>query len=159
MAALAAGCGTSSAELIVSYDSPPAWPEAYEAPGDGLGALVPVDVMAYDSETGEPLPNVKVTVWVEDDTLWPVPSEALVIVDPDECPDCEPWWDAQRDEFIEELPYRASLSRYTDEDGLVSLYVFVDAFPGPDADYGNFEDLAVSVSMGTVEETFVLTPR
>jgi len=112
--------------------------------------------MAYDPQSGEPLPGVQITVWAETDTAWPVPAEALVVVNPDECVDCELWWDAERDEFIEALDYRSQLSSLTDDDGLVRIYLFVDAFPESS---GVADDLAVFVAMGTLEESFVLTPR
>jgi len=146
----------ASAELLVPHETPVHWAEALDEPDDDQGALVPVDVMAYDSRTGEPLPGVEITVWADADTAWPVPLEAIVVVDdPDGC-DCESWWDAERDEFIEAFPYQSQLTSLTDDDGLVRFYVFVDAFAQPE---GNAEDLAVFVTMGTLEESFVLTPR
>ncbi|MEM6930544.1 MAG: hypothetical protein AAF602_26640 [Myxococcota bacterium] len=157
IAALSIGCDDpSSVELLVPDEAPVSWAEAYDAPDDGLGALVPVDVMAYDSESGEPLPGVEITVWTDADTAWPVPTEALVVVEPDGCSDCEVWWDAERDEFIEALEHTPQVTHFTDDDGLVRLYLFVDAFPEAD---GNSGDLAVFVTMGTLEESFVLTPR
>lgn len=157
IAILSGGCDDpSSAELLVPGPTPVRWADAWDETDDGLGALVPVDVMAYDSATGEPLPNIEITVWTEAETVWPVPVEALVVADPEGCPECDVWWDAERDEFIEALPYHAEVTLLTDDDGLVRLYVFVDAFP---EDAGNSEDLAVLVTMGTLEESFVLTPR
>ncbi len=157
IATLAIGCDEpASAELLVPHETPVSYAELYDEPDDNRGALVPIDVMAYDSETGEPLPGIEITVWTEADTVWPVPVEAVVVVD--DCVACDdaPWWNAERDEFIEALPYRSELSLYTDDDGLVRLYLFVDAFPNGDGYSG---DLAVFVTTGTLEESFVLTPR
>lgn len=144
------------AELLVPEEIDVHETELADEPDLRHGALVPVDVMAYDSATGEPLAGLEVTVWTEADTAWPVPVEAVVFVDPDDCIDCEPWWDSERDEFVEALPYQPELTTFSDEDGLVRLYMFVDEFPQRD---GTSDELAVFVSMGTLEESFVLTPR
>lgn len=147
-----------TAELLVPHTTPVRWAETYDAPDDGVGALVPVDLMAYDSVSGEPWSDMAITVWAEGENVWPVPDTEPVAVDPDVCVTCELWFDGEGDDFIEPLAYRSGLTLRTDDDGLVRLFVFVDAFPSRTAE-GNPADLAVFATMGTLEESFVLTPR
>ncbi len=147
------------AELLLPGPIDVAWEGAYDGENDGLGALIPVDVMAYDGASGRPLTNVELEVWAESGTAWPVPVEQVVVVEPDdECTECELLWDAERDEFLHEISVVDILPLSTDADGLARLYLYVDTFPEGDggADFG---DLAVLVSMGTTEETFLLLPR
>lgn len=147
------------AELLLPGPIDVPWEAAYDGEGDGLGALVPVDVMAYNGTTGQPLTDVELQVWAEAGSAWPVPVDQVVVVEPDdECTECELLWDAGRDEFLHEISVVDILPLSTDADGLARLYLYVDAFPegGDGADFG---DLAVLVSMGTTEETFLLLPR
>jgi hypothetical protein len=103
-----------------------AWEDAYNQDGDGLGALVPVDVMAYDGASGEPLAGVELLVWTDEDGAWPVPTEGVWLVDPD----AEPaFWDASRDQFVMLELADDPLTLETDASGLARAYVYVDSFP------------------------------
>jgi hypothetical protein len=102
---LCAACiGEAEPRLLLPDGIEVAWEEAYNLEGDGLGALVPVDVMAYDGATGEPLSDVELAMWTEDDGAWPVPAEGVVLVGPDDTAGPElggsAFWDASRDQFV-----------------------------------------------------------
>ncbi len=145
-------------QLLLPTEVAVAWDHAYDGEGDGLGALVPVDVMAYDSATGAALAGVELLLWTNDGVAWPVDAELVFVVDPDACPRCELLWDARRDQFLDLVPVIDTLSLSTDADGLARVYVFVDAFPVDEAS-GEVESLSVVVSMGDTEQTFLLLPR
>jgi hypothetical protein len=103
-----------------------AWEDAYNLEGDGLGALVPVDVMAYDGASGEPLAGVELLVWTDGDGAVPVPTDGVWLVDPDEEP---AFWDASRDQFVMLELAGDPLSLETDASGFARAYVYVDSFP------------------------------
>ena len=155
---LAAACAEEGGDpqLLLPATVPVAWDSAYDAEGDGLGALVQVDVMAYDGATGEPLGDVELLAWTNEGIAWPVASDQVFVVDPDACPRCELLWDARRDQFLDLVPVVDTLPLSTDSDGLARIYVFVDAFPVSDS---GFENLPVVVSTGDTEQTFLLLAR
>ena len=156
----AAACAEegSDPQLLLPDAVAVAWEPAYDAQGDGLGALVPVDVMAYDGASGEPLGDVELLLWTNDGVAWPVASDQVFVVDPDACPRCELLWDARRDQFLDLVPVVDTLPLSTDADGLARIYVYVDAFPASE-DGDEFASLPVVVSMGDAEQTFLLLPR
>ncbi|MBX2799110.1 MAG: hypothetical protein KTR31_15650 [Myxococcales bacterium] len=159
--AVGAACGEEEPPqtLLLPEPVPVAWEAPYDGEDDGLGALVPVDVMVYDSATGEPVTEVELVVWMsEEGAAWPVAAEELVVVEPDQCVQCELLWDAERDEFLQPFPMSDELTLSTDDDGLARLYLYVDSFP-EGADGRAFGDLVVLVSMGSTEESFLLLPR
>lgn len=159
-AALVGGCleQAEPAELLLPEPVSVEWEVAYDVEGDGLGALVQVDLMAYDGATGQPLEAIGLTVAAESGAAWPVESEQVVVVDPEDCFGCELLWDAQRDEFLLAPQVNDVLSLTTDEDGLARLYLYVDAFPEGSGGR-EFDDLVVLVVMGENEERFLLLPR
>ncbi|MEZ4236132.1 MAG: hypothetical protein R3F59_08215 [Myxococcota bacterium] len=87
-----AACGTEagSPELLLPQEVHVAWEGAYNGVDDGLGALVPVDVMAYDGATGEPLGDVPVEVYTDDAAAVPVPVEAVLVVNAQDEPAVDP---------------------------------------------------------------------
>jgi hypothetical protein len=122
--------------LLVPDGIEVAWEDAYNLGGDGLGALVPVDVMAYDGASGEPLAGVELLVWTEDDGAWPVPTEGVWLVDPDEEP---AFWDAARDQFVMLELGDDPLTLVTDASGLARSYIYVDTFPTSSGSTGSEE--------------------
>jgi hypothetical protein len=86
------------------------------------------------------------------------------VVDPDACAgsveggaDCVVQWDAWRDRYFD-LTDDAFPSRlHTDAWGLARLYMHVDAFPSDAGD--DFAPIEVVVSMGELDDTFLLVPR
>src|SRR5262245_22971360 len=85
-AVLLAACGSDPAEpeLLLPDEVGIAWEDVYNGIDDGLGALVPVDVMAYDGASGEPLANVPIQVWTDDVAAIPLPVEAVLVMNPPE---------------------------------------------------------------------------
>lgn len=186
LAALAlAACGAEPAEpeLLLPDDVDVPWEVAYNATDDGLGALVPVDVMAYDGATGEPLADVKIEVWTEDDGAVAVPVEAvLVYVDadgageqptPDAASDPFVAWDAARDQYIAfDVAFDARdggadpIELHTDAGGVARLYLYVDAFPthasaetDAEAEAAAFDPIRVVVSTGGADGLFFVAAR
>lgn len=154
--ALAAGCyEEEEPRLLLPGEVRVAWETAYNGEEDGLGALVALDVMVYDGASGQPLGDVELLVWTEGDAAWPVPAEAVWVVDPDACDGCDALWDATHDEFVALEPVEGTLVLRTDDRGIARTYLYVDAFPAADAD---FDPIPVLVSMGATDETLLLTP-
>lgn len=183
--AVLTGCTRDAVDgpnLLVPDDVEVRWSRAFDPTNDGIAALVPVDFMVYDAQSGEPMGDVPLVVRAEDDAaLVATPGEIdLAPVTPPgdlagECLDCAPlWWDAWRDQyfaFAEGAEPSAVLAIDTDPTGLARAYVFVDTFtaaqggavggaPGP---------VLMTVSIGSpsaarapsepIEETFLLLPR
>lgn len=148
---------TEQPELLLPEAVPVEWEESYDAEGDGLGALVPVDLMAYDGATGQPLSSIPLVVYSPSGSAWPVEPDEVVVVDPDDCYGCELLWDAQRDEYLLAPRVSDPLSLRTDEDGMARLYLYVDSFPSSAG--GDFGDLVVVVEMNDGEQSFLLLPR
>jgi hypothetical protein len=122
---LAACVEEEQPRLILPNGIEVAWEDTYNPEGDGLGALVPVDVMVYDGGTGEALSSMPLEVWTDHDGAWPVPAEGVVLVDPD----LEPaFWDASSDQFVRLELADDPLGLVTDNSGLARAYVFVDSF-------------------------------
>lgn len=155
--ALAVGCfEEEEPRLLLPGEVRVAWETAYNGEQDGLGALVPLDVMVYDGASGQPLGDVEILIWTEDETAWPVPAEGVWVVDPDACEGCDALWDASRDEYVEVEPVEGTLVLRTDALGIARTYLYVDSFP--DGESADFEPIPVLVSMGTTDETLLLTP-
>jgi len=158
-----AACGESAErELLVPDVVSVEWSEAYDAEGDGLGSVVPVDVMVYEAASGEPQAGVAVQVTSEHDGTWVLPSDALV---PDDVGNGTSLWDARHDRYLSlQLPAAEAVvgSRQviTNEDGVARVLLFVDALPGGPR---SFDDVAVVFSAASPEEplegTVLLQPR
>lgn len=173
LAALGSACASPDAgvQLLVPADVEFSWKAAYNEEGDGLAAILPVDVMVYDGESGVPIGGS----WVE---LW---SDGAALVRVDQVEPGEAWcarclWDAYRDEFVE-LPGagpreegvsggQAPLIVETDAAGLARVYAVVDAV---DVGADGFEPVRVRVALderpvgergvATYEHTLLLVPR
>jgi hypothetical protein len=135
--------------LLVPDGIEVAWEEAYNLDGDGLGALVPVDVMAYDGASGEPLAGVELLVWTEGEGAWPVPTEGVWLADPDEE---SAFWDAARDQFVMLELGDDPLTLVTDASGLARSYIYVDTFelgsPGSTGNDDGFVPTSAVVAFG-----------
>jgi hypothetical protein len=138
LALFAAACSSDDAtvSVLVPQEVEFPWDAAYDAVNDGRVALLPLDVMVYDSLTGDALVGADVTVTSDAATF--VPADAVVAADPG-CVDCA--WDAFRNEYVEldvdgTDPWLAT----TDEDGLVRVFALVDSL-------SDMTDGAVTVSV------------
>lgn len=151
LALLAGACVPSEedgVQLLVPADLEFSWNDAYDAPDDGLAAVLPLDVMVYDAVTGEALAGVEVTL--SSDVVSFVEAEAILRADLD-CDDCV--WDAWRDAYVE-LDHEAvttPLVVTTDASGLARAHAVVDAIDG--------EPVEVQVELGRRVETLNLLPR
>jgi hypothetical protein len=156
-------CGFEGASevplLLVPEDVDVHWDASFNASEDGLVALVPVDVMIYDRDTGEPLAFEDLSISTASGAGIVAPDDVLP-VGPEAAGDV-PWvWDAWRDRYFEitpaEEPPPSSVRVRTDASGLARFYVLADAFPPAEE---GFAPLPVVVSMGLVDDTFLLVPR
>lgn len=147
------------AALLVPEDVELHWDDSYNAVEDDLGALVPVDVMVYDPNTGEPLESE--VFQLRGAGVRFVTADEDVLFDPNPCgPPCV--WDAYRDQYVEvdvrmgRDSAESSVILSTDELGLGRVHVFVDAFP---EEGDGFSAIPVHVSLGGVVDTFFIIPR
>ena len=135
------------------------WDVSFNALDDNLGAVVPVDVMVYDGDTGEPLPGVEVEFRVDANHTYLVKTSSVSPM-VSRCDDCDSFWDAFSDEYFEideslsGLNSRLRLN--TDEDGLTQFYVVVDSFAAPN---GSFLSVQVEAETDAVQGAFFLKPR
>ena len=109
-----------------------AWDDAWNDDNDGVMALVPLDVMAYDGATGEPREGADLALRVSGGSLLAVDR---VEAGEDGCVDCV--WDTWSDVSVRILPGddagadealgASGLTLRTDARGLARVYVVVDA--------------------------------
>ena len=135
------------------------WDASFNGLDDHLGAVVPVDVMAYDAASGEPLVGVELELTVDHaNTYLLKSSDASPVVAA--CSDCDVLWDAYRDEYYEmqtELTEeQANIRLETDEDGVAHFYVVVDAFA---VSNDSFLSVRVQAATDLVQGAFYLQPR
>jgi hypothetical protein len=153
------GCAEETlgtAHLLVPENIELHWDGSFNAEDDGLGALVPVDLMVYDSASGEPWALVPFEISA-DQALF-IDANSEVLFEPEGCVD-DCIWDVWRDQPVElMLSEQGFGSRQfrTDSSGLARVYVYVDSFPSHDEGFGA---LAVHVRLGMIDETFLLVPR
>ncbi len=147
--------------VLVPEDVDLHWDASFNGEDDGIAAVVPVDVMVYVDETGEPLEAVQLQLTTEDPLALAASVDDVLLVEADDCFDCELTWDTWRDRYVE-LPvgiYDAAdegITLETDPDGIARAYIIVDAFP---LSADGVEPIEVRVGMGTAEDAFLLTPR
>ena len=151
-------CGQDE-QLLLPDNIEVQWDVSFNALGDGLGAVVPVDIMVYDRVSGDPLAGVDVDLHVDEQHIQLLrTSEVSPVVT--RCEDCEALWDAYSDEYYElnGLPVGSNvpLQLITDEDGLAQFYVVVDAFA---ARNGSFLSVQVEAETEAVQGSFFLQPR
>ncbi len=144
--------------LLVPADVEVAWDESWNDVDDGVTALVPVDVMAYDDDSGDALSGAEIGLVVNWDDADLLDVDGIIGVD-DACGwSCGDAWDAYGDRWYsgEQEFVSASVSRETDVDGLVRMTVRIDAFPTKD---GVLLPVPVTVYGFGLDETFVVLPR
>jgi len=164
-----------TASLQLPEDIVLAWNQAYNDTEDGIGALVLLDLLVYDSDSGDPMDNIRVEVMSLWGGIYLIPQTAVKIVPPpselavSECdtdgdgaidadaPDACSWnWDTSGDQYFElgsdfadayspNLMYGA-----TDEHGLLRVWVYVDSMPAAAGEEGvlSFEESAIWASIG-----------
>ena len=121
------------------------WDVSMNAQDDGMGALVPLDVLVYDRHTGEPMRDVEVDVTIEHGVL--LPEDGLMLFREASCATCVSFWDAQLDRtvLLDETDGVSSGVFLSDGDGMVRLYAVMDELPTRD---GEFEVSAVQIQAG-----------
>jgi hypothetical protein len=167
---LASGCveveqtALAEAQLLLPADVDLLWDESFNGAEDGIGALVPIDVMVYEGSTGEALEGVFVHLSAADGAVL-LPTDDAMFFPDDDCVDCA--WDAWRDSYVsidldEAL---ASSSFATDADGLARVYIYVDWFSDGDVDdiqanrETEFRSAPILATLGTTEDSFFLHPQ
>ena len=150
--------------LLVPEDIALHWDAAFDQQDDGRAALVPVDVMAYDGTTGEPLAFVDIEVESLAVDVGLVLSDAVIPLESWEIDGSDPavfTWDIWRDRYFALEPadlWPVSAVRVqTDASGLARVFVFADGFERDEN--GAFAPAPIVVSMGATDDTFLLVPR
>lgn len=123
MACVDDGSAPEGAQLLAPERVEVNWDAAFDEIEDGVGAMVPVDLMVYEGATGEPLEGIDLAF--ERTNLDLVEASAIEVLSSD-CSDCV--WDAMRDRYVD-WP-ASTLATQTDADGLARVYVWVDSFAG-----------------------------
>ena len=147
------------AEVLPPDDSVLVWDEAFNGIGDELVAVVPVDVMVYDPQTGEPLQGVELFLAPNTATARVLHTDEILLMEADVClPPCEGSWDAYRDFFVIDVDTEEGSDRVvmTDVNGLARAYVEVDAFP---LVLNEWEPVTVNILMGPRSVEFLLIPE
>lgn len=147
------------AEVLPPDDSLVFWDEAFNGIGDAMVAVVPVDVMVYDAQTGEPHEGVELLLAPNTATARALHTDEVLLTEPDSClSPCEGAWDAYRDFVVRDVGAEEGSDRLlmTDENGLARAYVEVDAFPIVS---GEWEPVMVNVLMGPRSVEFLLIPE
>ena len=155
---LLAACGQEE-QILLPDSIEVEWDASYNRLADGLGAVVPVDIMVYDAASGDPLPGVELELQVKAPHAHLMQStDVLPVVAP--CSDCEVVWDAFRDEYYEmPMDFADEATRIrleADESGLANFYVVVDAFSGQP---GAYLAVQVRVESEAAFSTLYLQPR
>lgn len=120
-------------QLLIPDDVAVDWDESLNDVDDGLVALVPVDVMVYDSQSGEPLDGVEVELGgTAPDTLLLSAFDVQpgYLYDASSAVDGDLTWDVWRDRYVDltEVDLLDRLTVRTDATGLARVYVLVDRF-------------------------------
>lgn len=149
-------CARDEAQVLVPEDVEIAWDASYNGYDDGIGAVVPVDIMVYEAATGEPVDFVDLEVRAADEGVLLFLPEALVPCELED--DRELLWDVRQDMAYELVEAdEGPVALRTDSDGLARVGVLVDAFPLTEV--GDFDAVTVSISTELGDESFSLVPR
>jgi hypothetical protein len=152
--------GEAVDQMLLPADVTLEWDASFNAEDDGLGALVPVDVMVYEAESGEPVAGVPITLDAGElasiltpDDVWVVDPD---VVDNSWCEACI--WDGYLDQYMEldGAEGADAVALHTDADGVARAYVYVDSFP---RDASGFTSVPVVVTADMAEEAFFLIPQ
>lgn len=162
----AIGCGDDpalEAELLVPDDLALHWDRAFNGEDDDRVALVPVDLMVYVSESGEPVVDAELSVDPAYEAVSVLPLDDVLPLDADDCDLGPCLWDAWRDRYVELLEptweRAADEPLSTDANGLVRAYLLVDAFPEGGESDGDFAPVPVTVTLGATDAVFHLVPQ
>ncbi len=132
------GGAPEGAQLLVPDQVGVYWDDGFDATDDGVGSMVPVDLMVYEGLTGEPLEAIDLDLTPSSDDIELLSADGIEVVASD-CRDCV--WDAMRDRY---LAWGDDVgATRTDSDGLARIYVWIDHFPTDEA-------LFFEVGMGEV---------
>jgi len=162
VATVAAGCVETEADvlaeatLLLPEDLQIHWDSSFNGDYDGLGALVPVDVMVYEGDSGEPLGQVEIELRGAEPGVIVVDVDA-VHFDVEDCDRCA--WDAWRDQYIEVDGSEHAAVFLTDPDGLARAYVWADWFPTEGVGEEEFRPVAVTATLGPTEGSFLVIPQ
>lgn len=165
-----------SAALQLPEDIVLAWNQAYNDTEDGIGALVMMDLLVYDADSGYPMDNIRVEVMSLWGGIYLIPQTAIKTVpgpgqpaagecDADgdgqidlDAPDACSWfWDTSGDQYFELASEFADayspnlMYGKTDEHGLLRVYAYVDSMPTSTSGEGgtvSFDETAVWASIG-----------
>jgi len=157
------GCtfeGPADALLLVPEDIEVAWDLSFNAEEDGVAAVIPVDAMLYDPATGEPLVDALLEFQSLESGVVLVLPEEVVPLTPEESLEMG-WWDVRRERYVEFEPEDVTLLDRirvrTDATGLARVYAVADSFP--EDLWGELSPVAIVVSDGVTDDTFLLLPR
>lgn len=142
------------AELLVPEDVAFHWDRSFNGEDDDRVALVPLDLMVYGSESGEPVAGVALQVEPGFGLIEVLHADQVLPRDAEDCGACS--WDAWRDRYVEFADSEAPEGLFTDDDGLARAFLLVDAFP--EGELG-FEPVPVTVASGSGEAIFHLVPQ
>lgn len=134
------------------------WSETFNAFDDGLGAVIPVDIMVYDSLSGEPRSAVELEIRTPPGVAALTDGE-LVRLAPEWCDDCSLFWDAYRDRYYALLVDPIDAERTplrTDNEGLARVFLLVDSLEPQGL---SFDPAQVRVSTEAVDASIWLVPR
>ena len=162
------------AEIIAPEQINIAWHKDYNDQGDGIGALLLLDFLVYNSEDGVPMDNIQVEVTSGYGGVYLVPKTAVKTVSyPDEpedydacdvdgdgqidddAPDNCSWWlDTSGNRYFQlgadfADSYRPTyMVGATDEHGVLRLYAYVDKLPAENEEESSFASVTVMALLG-----------
>lgn len=159
--AFVVACDASDVDVLVPADVELQWDASFNGANDGLAAVVPVDVMVYRTESGDPVDRVEIELTTNNFGAAPLSADHVAVTEPERCDgECDLVWDAYRDRYFELGPASDDgvLRVMTDATGLARVAVVVDVF---DEGVEGFEPIAVSAALGQGDEAhvFYLIPR
>ncbi|MFT6144444.1 MAG: hypothetical protein ACJAZO_004374 [Myxococcota bacterium] len=152
----------SGPQLLIPEDIAVDWDQSLNDVDDGLVALVPVDVMVYDSQSGEPLDDVMVELsGTAPDTLLLSAFDVQpgYLYDGTSAAEGDLSWDVWRDRYVDlgSVDVGDRLTVRTDATGLARVYVLVDRFAMDRS--GRAVPATVTVTTRDSEQSLVLHPR
>lgn len=136
--------------LVAPHEVEFSWNPAFNERDDGMVAVVPIEVMVYDSESG--LPRAAATIELRGQGAVVLPQDAVMFADPE---DDAALWDSWRDAFVQVDSHLVApaMALDTGEDGLIRFYALIDEVPGAGAELG------VIVTYDDLDERIALRPR
>ncbi|MBN2798094.1 MAG: hypothetical protein JXX28_03025 [Deltaproteobacteria bacterium] len=135
------------------------WHASFNAEDDGVGAVIPVDILVYEAGTGEPLAGVALEISAESEGVEVLAEATRLQLELGEEPLDGDVWDVWQDGYyqLDEPAAEGTLDLMTDEDGLARIYLYVDSFPEWEGDA--WLPVGVLVSSRLEDVVFELVPR